>query len=584
LPATAGWQARLSRSRAELGEVTAALIPDPQIRSVMHGITLGLRQDVDGRLWDVFRRTGTAHLMAISGLHVGLVGLLGWGVGLGLSLLTRRTGPQLPVAGSLVCATVYALLGGWTLPTQRATLMAALTLLLLLRMRRACRPEVLAIAAILVLGFWPAGIFTGGFWLSFLAIICLLLTATRNRQAGRLAASIYPQVGLFVGLAIPTTLLFGGLSLVALPANFVSIPVFGLIVLPAALVATALAPFVPAAAGELLTFAGFILSALLELLAWLATIPWAWLEVSPRVVTIAVAATVLLLHVTPRIRIPVFVAAAVLSVIDLRPADRLRVTVVDVGQGLAVLVRTRNHALLYDAGAAWPGGDAGRLVIVPLLQYYGVGHLDALVVSHADNDHRGGVISVSQAVPVRVRYVPLADEPDATEQLCRDGVRWQWDGVVFEFLHPRQPAGWSENNASCVLRMTYGNNVVLLPGDIEAAAERVLLSRYPDLAADLLLAPHHGSATSSTPAFVTAVRPAYVVYTTGYRNRWGFPSAAVVDRFTAVDACGLDTAATGALEFVADGEGDLSREPSAARSMLRPWFLRAARRPPCGGL
>ena len=153
--------------------------------------------------------------------------------------------------------------------------------------------------------------------------------------------------------------------------------------------------------------------------------------------------------------------------------------------------------------------------------------------------------------------------------------------MYFEILHPRR-AGRG-NNASCVLRITYGNNVVLLPGDIEAAAERVLLSRYPDLRADLLLAPHHGSATSSTASFVAAVRPAYVVYTTGYRNRWGFPSAAVTDRYTAVGACGLDTAETGAVEFVADGQGELAPEPPAARSMRRPWFLRAPRRPPCGG-
>jgi competence protein ComEC len=227
------------------------------------------------------------------------------------------------------------------------------------------------------------------------------------------------------------------------------------------------------------------------------------------------------------------------------------VTLLDVGQGLSTVVRTREHALVYDAGPSYsPGFDTGRTVVVPYLRSQGVGKVDKLVVSHGDNDHIGGVPSLLKGYPtaeVEAGIPELLTMRKAWQ--CQRGEHWRWDGVSFSVLHPDARSYRKGNNASCVIRIeARGGRGVLLTGDIEAEPERRLLQESRDrLPVDVLVVPHHGSLTSSSPAFVETVRPDYALFPTGYRNRFRFPRESVVDRYRKAGSVLLDTAVQGAI-------------------------------------
>jgi competence protein ComEC len=234
------------------------------------------------------------------------------------------------------------------------------------------------------------------------------------------------------------------------------------------------------------------------------------------------------------------------------PIGGVRVTTLDVGQGLSVLVQTAGHALLYDAGPAFRDSDAGERVVVPVLQSLGVGNLDALLISHADADHRGGAASVLERYPGARVLGPVGGSATARAEACEAGSAWRWDGVLFEILHPTAGDPHPDDNAaSCVLRVTGSRARLLLPGDIEEQEERELAARPQFGRVDLLLAPHHGSRTSSSVPFVGVTQPRHVIVSSGYRNRWRFPAADVVDRWRESGACVLNTAEAGALVFEA---------------------------------
>mgnify|MGYP001824821108 CR=1 FL=1 len=245
-----------------------------------------------------------------------------------------------------------------------------------------------------------------------------------------------------------------------------------------------------------------------------------------------------------------------------------------------MLVRTRGHTLLVDTGPAWRGGDSGAMTVLPALQASGVSLLDLLLITHPDNDHAGGAVSVLNGMSVGVVMASgLNGVPGAIQ--CRRGMRWVWDGVEFRILHPRDAAGWSRNNASCVLSIRSRGARVLLPGDIESHAETTMLARGDALAADLVVVPHHGSRTSSGAEWVNAVAARYAVYTTGYRNRWGFPHPGVSGRWSHAGSCALNTAYTGQLVFAADAGGSLRLRSVYKAGLLRPAAVRYRDLPGC---
>jgi competence protein ComEC len=592
--------ASIHQWRAEIRNEIDEIGMDGQARALLQGIVVGARDGIDSATWEVLRSTGTAHLMAISGMHIGLVAMLTWFPGRLLAWLlacARIAVDPLLVARScsLSAAIGYASLAGGTVPTLRALCMVGVVILFGCYRRQIGVGRLLSFAMLALLAWDPLAVLSAGFWLSFIAVAILATLVTGRdtralppkvlfRQAlaalGFAAARFCSmQVRLSLGLALPLSLLFGQVSMVAFLANLLAVPVFTFAILPPALFGGALMLTGMPGGEPALLFAGTMLGWLLTPLERIANWPGAvWFSGPMSWSALGLASVGLLLLLSPR-PLPGFSLGAILLSLGLLrnepgAVDGLRVEVLDVGQGLAVLLQTARHRLVYDSGGKWPGGDAGQTVLLPVLRASGIRHLDALLISHADTDHSGGAGSLAAEIDIAT---VLTSDPsnsafaDAIE--CRRGLTWVWDSVRFRILHPEDAGTWSENNGSCVLQVEYQGSRVLLPGDIEAAAEGALVAANMIAGADLLVAAHHGSKTSSSDLFVRRSSPSYVVFSVGYANRWLFPSPRVVERWQRSGSCALTTSDAGAIEFVADGDG--FRLTHAERGAFRrPWPLR----------
>ena len=527
------------------------------MKGIVAALTLGIRDAISDEQWSVLRATGTSHLVAISGLHIGLIAAWLYALVRWLLLWLWPRAPTTVLAGgvALVGAVVYALLAGFALPTQRALVMVAAGLLAVVMMRRIAISRILALAAIAVVLWAPVSVITPGFWLSFGAVAWLVYLARFTRRR-RITGFIALQLGLVAGLAPLGAWFFGQASLVAPLVNALLIP-SAVVFVPLLLIVTIAALIVPPVGGPLLaaiaTALGWAWPALRAVADW----PWATVQpVVPGAAALVLAILAIVLLAMPRglpgrWLAPVFILPALMGwrpAVDSIAPGALRLTVLDVGQGLAVVVRTRTHTLVYDAGPAYRTGfNAGAAFVVPYLRHVGRSRVDTLMVSHSDLDHMGGAKAIVAGLDVRRRVGAGSAHP------CRSGQRWHWDDVDFEVLYPRDtdinPA-MANNARSCVLRIDARGTRVLLPGDIEAATEQRLVQRNPEeLAADVLVVAHHGSASSSSKAFIDAVAPDVALVSAGWRNRWGFPDRAVVKRFEATGAKVVNTAVSGAIEL-----------------------------------
>lgn len=474
---------------------------------ILVALAVGDQHAVDGDLWTVFNRTGTTHLMSISGLHVTMVAAL---FGLLVNAAWRR-GPALAVrwpaqkagmVAALAAAVVYALLAGFAVPAQRTLAMLAIAVAAMLGGRRVAPSRVLALALLAVLLGDPWAVLAAGFWLSFGAVGALLYvgTATVGRRGGwRGRLTEWGSVQWTATLAsLPVLLLvFQQFSLVSPLANAVAIPVISFIVTPFALLG-AIVPWPP-----LLWLAHAAMSGLMVFLTWCAGWP-VWQVPAPPVWATATAALGIAVCLLPR-GLPgrglgMAMVAPVLFWPPTVPGDgEAWVDVLDVGQGLATVVRTRRHVLVYDPGPLYSAeSDAGQRVVVPYLRWLGVDRVDMLVVTHRDSDHSGGTASLRAALPVaEIR----SSVPALGGEWCAAGQRWRWEGVSFAFLHPAGPplAETRTNHLSCVLRVEAGGRAILLTSDIEAADETQLLAGDPAaLRAEVVLVPHHGPTTTIT--------------------------------------------------------------------------------------
>lgn len=567
-----------------------ALIRDHASAGLVAALATGERSGITPAQWAAAAATGTSHLLAISGLHVGLAA--GW-----VFLLIRwawnlagawrwLAAPRAAAVAALVAAAAYALLAGFAVPTQRALVMLALWLGAVAANRPLEPARGLALAAVAVVLFDPLSVLSAGFWLSF-AAVGAILSALGTGSAPRWRRWWRLQWTVAMGLAPILLLWFGRISLVAPLANLVAVPVAGVLVVPAVLAGTAcLAAGAQAAAGPLLQGAAWVLDLLWRGLDWAAASGVAqWQRPAPPLPLVGAALAGLVLGwrgagLPGRRAALAWCLPLALWQPPRPPAGQFWFTLLDVGQGLAAVVRTRHHTLVFDTGARFSARfDAGSAVVVPYLRQAGVGRVDTLVVSHGDNDHIGGASSLRAALPVdRILSSVPARLPGAGA--CRTGQSWRWDGVRFRILNPPPGAAGGGNDASCVLRVSAGPAAVLLPGDIEAAAEYRL---DPEgLAAGVLVAPHHGSRTSSTVAFVRAVGAQRVLYPAGRGNRYGHPHPQVVARYRAEGARGFVSGCHGALEVRFAGGRPRVRAWRAARPRLwhdpRPCL--AAGRPP----
>ena len=564
---TAPFARPLDRWRQDLSEkISQALYQRPH-QAIVAALAIGVTQDFTEAQWDVLNRSGTTHMISISGLHIGFIA----GV---MFFLTRRMwswsskatlwwpAPKAAAIVALLAATVYAALAGFSVPTQRSLVMVGVVMAAIIVQRRIPASRVLALSLLAVLLLDPLAVLQAGFWLSFGAV-AVILFAMHARWGepdwwwkwGRV------QWVVAVGMLPLMLVLFQRTSMVAPLTNLIAVPWFNIVTVPLTL-AGALTVSVAQPVGEFfLDWAEWSVVPVWWFLDLAAATPWAqWTQHVPQTWTVIVGSIGTLWLLLPR-GIPArwLGAVALAPMILVQPPapqpGEFWFTLLDVGQGLSAVVRTANHVLVYDTGPKFSEHfNTGEAVVVPYLRYLGVRDVDMLMLSHSDSDHIGGARSVLRQTNVAevASSVPLELAPDATP--CATPRTWQWDGVDFTVLYPPPVDSGlrrkKDNDVSCVLRVSIAGSSVVLPGDIEIPSEKFLLANAAEqLRSDILVVPHHGSTTSSSTEFVNAIAPRYALFPVGYRNRFGFPKAKVVQRYRDVDARVLDSANAGAISF-----------------------------------
>jgi competence protein ComEC len=568
--------------RERVSDQIASALPASRERALLQALSVGDTRGLNDADWDLMRASGITHLIAISGLHVTLLATLGAGFAYAVCwlfpTLTRRwPRPQVCAVVGLIGATLYALLAGFGVPAQRTLLMLAALLLGIIfkRIQSLWQGFALALTAVLLVD--PMVVLSPGAWLSFGAVALLIIVfGTRFPKPGWWRELLGAQLLMTLGL-LPLSLVFFGQAALAAPlANLVAVPLVSLVIVPLVLAATVLLIGAQAAlATPLLKLAAVLWHGLLALLSALSKPAAMTLYFAPpSTLALALAAIGVLLVFSPR-GVPLrYFGALLLAPMLLAkppapiPPGEFQLTLLDVGQGLSALVRTEHHALLFDAGPGAPeGANAGESMIVPSLRALGVARLDLIMVSHGDNDHAGGLAAVRRAFSAPVSTSAVAKISDSFA--CIAGQHWQWDGVEFAVLHPNQGLPYLANQSSCVLHIRSLKNAAsaLLPGDIDAVIEaRLLRTQMAQLSAKLLIAPHHGSAGSSSAEFLAAVHPSMVLYPSGYANRFDFPRRQTRER---VQNIGAEEGITGEL-------GALHAEFDAASSRWKISSARAA--------
>ena len=572
----------VERLRQAIRDAILVRVADPAAAGVLAALAIGDQAAIDREGWDLFRITGVAHLMSISGLHVTM---FAWLAGALLGWLWRRH-PRLPLAlpvplaalwGGWAAAAGYSVLAGWGVPAQRTVCMIGVVVLLRSAGVRWPLHAVLLTAALAVTLLDPWALLQPGFWLSFVAVALLVASepvfapatstaAVGWRQRGwhTLRAGLRTQAVATVGLAPLSLVFFQQISLVGFIANLVAIPLVTLLITPLALLGVVLPPLWLLAA---LLVRG--LSTFLQALAALPLAVWSAAAAPPWAVVCGLLAAGLAVAPLPwRLRLLALplMLPLLAPTIARPPFGQFELVAADIGQGTAVLVRTHTHLLLYDTGPQYTReADAGARVLLPLLRARGETRIDLLMLSHRDSDHVGGAASVLAGLPVGLISSSLAaDHPllarGVPHRRCDAGQSWDWDGVHFEVLHPRaedHALTTKANAVSCVLRVQAQGaapmNSALLSGDIEAAQEAALVQRAGSaLSSAVLVVPHHGSRTSSTAAFIAAVQPRVAVVQAAYRSRFGHPAPDVVARYAErgidvvrSDRCGAWTLACG---------------------------------------
>lgn len=518
------WRERWSQRLAQIN-------PHPETLGIFQALTIGLTHEISQAQWTLFRRTGTTHLIDISGEHIAmLAGLMFWL----LKQLISRLGqfclycpaPKFASIGAIIFTTGYALIAGFSAPTQRALIMCILMLSRYFYQQQIGIWQNWRYALLLVLLFEPHSVQMIGFYFSFLAVAILILLNQRSHLRG-LWQTITLQSACLIGLMPLSLFWFSYGSFNGLFTNLIAIPLVSLLIVPLALIIAFFSPWgmIPGS----VTLLNMAIHGLLTLLTWLDSL--AFLNIQWSLPTVA-GLLALMLTLTISVLLPVprlLPSVAILAWCGLFPhypqvkQGEARIDVLDVGQGLAAVIHTAHHILVYDTGMKfYSSSDMAKLALIPYLQTWHTQTIDAVVISHPDLDHRGGLNSLADAYPIQQLFV---DEPAFYHhgETCHQAQSWHWDGVTFQFL-PIKAMMDKKNNHSCILRISNRFGSVLFSGDIEKKAEHYLIATYgKNLASTGLIIPHHGSKTSSSLAFLTQVAPRFAIASYGFDNRYHFP-------------------------------------------------------------
>ncbi|MGR8978938.1 MAG: DNA internalization-related competence protein ComEC/Rec2 [Gammaproteobacteria bacterium] len=554
---------RIAPRRQQLSDRLSILLPETSGLGLIKALSIGDGSGIAQKQWDLFRATGTTHLMIISGTHIGLVA--GFIYFLTLKLwaypgILRWPPPKAAAVSGMAAAFFYSAMAGFSVPTQRALVMVSVVMSAVILQRNNRPLHTLSVALFVVLFFDPLAVLSPGFWLSFLAVgLILFCVSGRLGKTGFLLGTFKLNGVTALGLSPLLLLIFQQIPLFAPLANLIAVPIISLFVVPLTLLAVATLTVSPFFARLLFIPVDRILQIYEALLTRIADLPassinyghaslWQLLFALPAIlIALAPAGT------PSRWLSLVLFLPIVFTDTNTPQTGRFTLTLLDVGQGLAAAVQTADHWLIFDTGAKFsPDFDMGQNVILPFLRSRGADHIDNLIVSHGDNDHAGGAQSLLDGIPVKQLTTSVPDQFGGhTPIACSAGQQWEWDEVRFTLLSPGAVPFDGDNDNSCVLKIDSDRGSALLSGDIEAIAENRLVGIYgKELKADVLIAPHHGSKTSSTTAFLEAVRPDYILIPAGYRNQFGHPHRDVLARYRQIHAKWLNSADSGAIEVV----------------------------------
>ncbi|WP_242536130.1 DNA internalization-related competence protein ComEC/Rec2 [Vibrio sp. Vb2880] len=544
-----------------------------QAQGMILALTFGDRNSIQEDDWRALRDSGLIHLVAISGLHIGMAFAVGYLLGSALMRI-HVNALWLPWFVGLLMATVYAWLAGFTLPTQRALLMCTLNVLLTMSGWRitAVQRILLTLGALLLVS--PFAPLSMSFWLSFLAVAVVLyqLASCSSTQRGW-RQLVMTQCTLVLLMTPISALFFSGFSLSSALYNLVFIPWFSVVIVP-------------------LLFLGLVLTSLFEQVDWIWTLIdlsfWplshaltfsesSWVAVS-HAITFVLCAGGIGWVLRPLLSRDARIAVALLTLGMWEfnsPKDRWRIDVLDVGHGLAVLIERQQRVLLYDTGSGWPDGSYVRSLVVPLLHQRGVHQLDGLIISHMDSDHAGGLADAQQWLsPSWI----LASQRQPQWRTCVAGQQWDWQGLRLQALWPPKTVSRAHNVHSCVLRLSdpeYGHSV-LLAGDVTAVGEWLLSRQAKDIKSDIMIVPHHGSKTSSTARFIEHVAPQVAIASLAKGNQWHLPAQDVVQRYQATGAKWLDTGESGQITLSYRAETRLLS--TLRQSGYPPWYRQMLRK------
>ncbi len=533
-------------------------LKDRPYSGVIKALIMGVQSDITPEQWQVFRATGTSHLVAISGLHIGLVATMAFG--LGIFFVVRRKKPSRydrawPLWAAFLGAIGYAALAGFSIPTQRAAIMVGVITCAKLIRSRISLMQSLNLACLMVLAFEPLSVFFAGFWLSFLAVFILgqqVETQTGWRKW------LYPQLMITSAMAPLGLYFFSQTSLVGIITNLIAIPWMSMITVPLSLLG-ALMSSVGLDWGLALAHASFDL--IYAFLSMMARLRWSEFHHHLDLTALLSLSTLIALifwgRKRHRVWAPLLILVAFIRPSPVRYGD-LRVDFLDIGQGTAIVLRTSNHVVLYDAGPMLGYKDAGELIIKPYLAHEKITQLNTVIISHDDLDHKAGFDSLNQSLPINQVLASNPNALSASAQSCV-GASFEYDGVQFEIIHPNHAMPKKKNDQSCVLLAKANDFKVLLTGDIEQVAEQDLIRKKPDaIKADIVSVAHHGSKSSSSEAWLNASKPSFAVIQAGHQNPYRLPHPSIVQRFLDHGITLYDTSKDGMVRFDIK-QGELKR-------------------------
>ncbi|MEZ8823032.1 DNA internalization-related competence protein ComEC/Rec2 [Vibrio amylolyticus] len=530
-------------------------VKDSPVKGPILALVFGERSHITEQQWSHYRNSGLMHLIAISGLHVGVIYMVGFMLG---KLLSRTSCRLLWSPWILGCAfaVFYSWLAGFSLPTTRALTMCLVgSAFIMMRIQQPISIKLLLTLCV-VLAIAPFSALSISFWLSFYAVAVVLYVLSQSNQGKSTWRTVLKMQLYLVLLMVPlTAFLFGGISMSSLLYNIMFVPWFTFIVIPSVFVAL----FITAL--NLSAFSGVwsVVEYLLLPVEWAAKYAVdSWLVLSqPQVYFSAlVCSAFFLCHYLNRQAglLLIFAVSAVgffewFESLELRADEKSetkewKIDVLDVGHGLSILIEKDGKAMLYDTGNSRESGSVADSLIVPILSRRGIRTIDGLILSHLDADHAGGRDVIDQQLaPIR----KISPQNIEGYELCIRGKEWYWQGLQFSVLWPQQGVKRAYNPHSCVIRIENESSSfsMLLTGDIDALVEWMLVRDPGALKSDILIVPHHGSATSSTPKFLKAVAPSVAIASLSKGGRWDLPSDKVLTRYQSQKIDWLDTGQSG---------------------------------------